>query len=57
MNLRIEGAILSPDVLDRLDNIQGQKPSDFGFSFFILHTSSFVSLSLTLKIKRCNKSV
>lgn len=30
-SIRIEGAILSPDLLDRLDDIAGQRPSDFGF--------------------------
>lgn len=30
-SIRIEGAILSPDILDRLDDIAGQRPSDFGF--------------------------
>lgn len=29
--IRIEGAILSPDMLDRLDDTQGQRPVDFGF--------------------------
>jgi hypothetical protein len=29
-SLRIEGAILSPDLLDRLDDLPGQKPQDFG---------------------------
>lgn len=29
-SIRIEGAILSPDVLDRLDDLAGQRPSDFG---------------------------
>lgn len=30
-SVRIEGAILSPDILDRLDDIPGQRPQDFGF--------------------------
>lgn len=30
-SVRIEGAILSPDILDRLDDIPGQKPQEFGF--------------------------
>lgn len=30
-SIRIEGAILSPDILDRLEDIPGQRPSDFGF--------------------------
>jgi hypothetical protein len=30
--IRIEGAILSPDMLDRLDDVHGQRPVDFGFS-------------------------
>ena len=30
-SIRIEGAILSPDILDRLDEAQGQRSSDFGF--------------------------
>ncbi len=29
-SLRIEGAILSPDILDRLEDLPGQKPQDFG---------------------------
>ncbi len=29
--IRIEGSILSPDMLDRLDDAQGQRPGDFGF--------------------------
>lgn len=29
-SIRIEGAILSPDVLDRLDDLPGQRPADFG---------------------------
>ncbi|MBI4474145.1 MAG: hypothetical protein HY646_15855 [Acidobacteria bacterium] len=29
-SIRIEGAILSPDILDRLDEAHGQRPSDFG---------------------------
>lgn len=28
--IRIEGAILSPDILDRLDDAPGQRPADFG---------------------------
>ena len=30
-SIRIEGAILSPDILDRLEEGQWQRPSDFGF--------------------------
>jgi len=30
-SIRIEGAILSPDILDRLDDAIGQRPADFGF--------------------------
>jgi hypothetical protein len=29
-SIRIEGSILSPDILDRLEDAPGQKPSDFG---------------------------
>jgi hypothetical protein len=29
-SIRIEGAILSPDLLDRLDDLAGQRPVDFG---------------------------
>ena len=29
-SIRIEGAILSPDILDRLDGLAGQRPADFG---------------------------
>lgn len=29
-SIRIEGAILSPDILDRLDDLAGQRPGDFG---------------------------
>lgn len=29
-SIRIEGAILSPDILDRLDDVAGQRPADFG---------------------------
>lgn len=29
-SIRIEGAILSPDILDRLEDAQGQRPADFG---------------------------
>lgn len=29
-SVRIEGAILSPDVLDRLEDVAGQRPADFG---------------------------
>lgn len=29
-SIRIEGAILSPDILDRLEDLQGQRPTDFG---------------------------
>jgi len=29
-SIRIEGAILSPDILSQIDELQGQKPSDFG---------------------------
>lgn len=28
-SIRIEGAILSPDILDRLDDLAGQRPADF----------------------------
>lgn len=28
--IRIEGGILSPDLLDRLDDVAGQRPADFG---------------------------
>lgn len=30
-SIRIEGAILSPDILDRLDDAPGQQAADFGF--------------------------
>lgn len=30
-SIRIEGAILSPDILDRLEDMPGQRPSEFGF--------------------------
>ncbi len=30
-SMRIEGAILSPDIVERLDDMSGQKASDFGF--------------------------
>jgi hypothetical protein len=29
-SIRLEGAILSPDILDRLDDAPGQRPADFG---------------------------
>ena len=29
--IRIEGAILSPDILDRIEELPGQRPTDFGF--------------------------
>jgi hypothetical protein len=29
-SIRIEGAILSPDILDRIEDLPGQKPGDFG---------------------------
>ena len=29
-SIRIEGAILSPDILDHLEEAPGQKPADFG---------------------------
>lgn len=29
-SIRIEGSILSPDILDRLDDAPGQRPADFG---------------------------
>jgi len=29
-SIRIEGAILSPDILERIDDAPGQRPSDFG---------------------------
>jgi uncharacterized membrane protein YgcG len=28
--IRIEGAILSPDLLDRIEEVSGQRPADFG---------------------------
>ena len=28
-SIRIEGAILSPDILERLDDAPGQRPADF----------------------------
>ena len=31
-SIRIEGAILSPDILDRLDDLAGQRPADFGLN-------------------------
>lgn len=31
-SIRIEGAIISPELFDRLDELPGQKPSDFGLS-------------------------
>jgi hypothetical protein len=30
-SIRIEGSILSPDIIDRLEDMQGQRPADFGF--------------------------
>ena len=30
--IRIEGAILSPDILDRIEELTGQKPKDFGLN-------------------------
>jgi len=29
-SIRIEGAILSPDILDRIEEAPGQRPADFG---------------------------
>lgn len=29
-SIRIEGSIFSPDILDRLDDVAGQRPADFG---------------------------
>jgi hypothetical protein len=29
-SIRIEGAILSPDILGRIEDLPGQKPADFG---------------------------
>ena len=29
-SIRVEGAILSPDILDRIEDAPGQKPADFG---------------------------
>ena len=29
-SIRIEGTILSPDILDRLEDMAGQRPADFG---------------------------
>ena len=29
-SMRIEGSILSPDIIDRLEDLPGQRPSDFG---------------------------
>ena len=29
-SIRIEGAILSPDILEKLEEAPGQKPADFG---------------------------
>ena len=29
-SIRIEGAILSPDILERLEDTAGQRPADFG---------------------------
>jgi hypothetical protein len=31
-SIRIEGAIISPELFDRLDELSGQKPTDFGLS-------------------------
>jgi len=31
-SIRIEGAILTPDVIDTLENQRGQQPADFGFA-------------------------
>lgn len=30
-SIRIEGSILSADILNRLDDAVGQRPADFGF--------------------------
>lgn len=30
-SIRIEGSILSPDILERIEDLPGQKPADFGF--------------------------
>ncbi|MFN5379191.1 MAG: hypothetical protein ACK5BQ_10550, partial [Ignavibacteria bacterium] len=29
-SIRIEGSILSPDIIDRLEDMPGQRPTDFG---------------------------
>jgi hypothetical protein len=29
-SIRIEGSILSPDILEKLDDVSGQRPTDFG---------------------------
>lgn len=29
-SIRIEGSILSPDLIDRLEELPGQRPADFG---------------------------
>jgi hypothetical protein len=31
-SIRIEGAILSPDILERIEDAPGQRPSDFGLT-------------------------
>ena len=31
-SIRIEGAILSPDILERLEDVPGQQAADFGFA-------------------------
>jgi hypothetical protein len=30
-SIRIEGSILAPDILERLEDSFGQRPADFGF--------------------------
>lgn len=32
ISVSIEGGILSPDILDRLEDASGQRPFDFGFN-------------------------
>jgi hypothetical protein len=30
LSIRIEGSILSPDILEKLGDVSGQRPADFG---------------------------
>jgi hypothetical protein len=55
-SIRIEGAILSPDILDRIEDLPGQKPTDFGLNSSVKVKDEIAPLGPTRRITGASSS-